>query len=81
MTKVEIARRQLGAALEMFLRGQDPVSVHCLAMAGCEIAEWLTENVGAKAFKTHILTNVPEYEYQGNPTTSAAVLERVQARD
>lgn len=60
MTKAEIARRQLGAALDMFLRGQDPVSVHCLAMAGCEIAEWLVENVGAQAFKTHILKNVPD---------------------
>jgi hypothetical protein len=60
MTKDEVARRQLGAALDMYLRGQDPVSVHCLAMAGCEIAEWLVEDAGAQAFKTHILKNIPD---------------------
>jgi hypothetical protein len=43
MDKGEVARRQLGTALDMFLRGQDPVSVHTLAMAGGEIAERLAE--------------------------------------
>jgi hypothetical protein len=55
MDKAEVARRQLGTALDMWLRRQDPVSVHCLAMAGGEIAEWLAEKSGGEPFKNHIL--------------------------
>jgi hypothetical protein len=40
--KTEIARRQLGTALALFIEDRDPVSVHTLACAGCEIAEYLT---------------------------------------
>lgn len=60
MDKVEVARRQLGTALDMFLRVQDPVSVHCLAMGGGEIAEWLAEKAGAQPFKNHILETFPD---------------------
>jgi hypothetical protein len=59
MTKSDIARCQLGTALDMFIQGQDPVSVHCLAMAGGEVAEWLAENAGGEPFKSHILETFP----------------------
>jgi hypothetical protein len=60
MDKAEVARRQLGTALAMFLRGLDPVSTHCLAVGGGEIAEWLAEKAGAKTFTSHVLTTFPE---------------------
>jgi hypothetical protein len=65
MDKAEVARRQLGTALDMWLRGQDPVSVHCLAMAGGEVAEWLAEKAGGKPFKNHILHTFPDLNIKG----------------
>jgi hypothetical protein len=50
LDKVEVARRQLGTALALFLDDLDPVSVHTLARAGCEIAEHLAELAGAAPF-------------------------------
>ncbi len=38
MNKAEVARRLLGTALDVFLRGQDPVSVHLLARLGVKSA-------------------------------------------
>ena len=55
LDKTEIARRQLGTALALFLEDSDPVSVHTLACAGCEIAEYLTDKAGEKPFSTHAL--------------------------
>jgi hypothetical protein len=43
----------------MFLHGQDPVSIHCLALGGGEIAEWLAEKAGAQPFKNHIFETFP----------------------
>ena len=60
LDKTEVARRLLGAALDLFLRTQDPVSVHCLAMAGGEIAEWLAEKGGGEPFKNHVLETFPD---------------------
>ena len=62
MDKAEVARRQLGTALHLFLNGQDPVSVHCLATGGGEIAEWLAQQAGAAPFTTHILENFPDLD-------------------
>jgi hypothetical protein len=39
LTKHEVARRQLGTALALFLADQDSVAVQCLACGGSEIAE------------------------------------------
>jgi hypothetical protein len=55
MDKAEIVRRQLGTALELFLNNQDPVSVHTLACAACEIAESLVRKAGAQPFADHAL--------------------------
>ena len=53
--KIESARRQLGTALDLYLRDLDPVSVHCLANGGCELIEFYAKKVGGKPFTSHIL--------------------------
>ena len=60
MDKSEVARRQLGAALDMFLNGRDPISAHCLAVGGGEISEWLAQKAGAETFTTHALLTFPK---------------------
>lgn len=60
MDKAEVARRLLGTALDLFLRVRDPVAVHCLAMAGGEIAESLVEKGGGEPFKNHVLETFPD---------------------
>ena len=60
LDKTEISRRQLGTALALFLEDSDPVSVHTLACAGCEIAEYLTDKAGEKPFSTHALATFPD---------------------
>jgi hypothetical protein len=62
LDKIEIARRQLGTALALFLQDADPVSVHTLACAGCEIAEHLTRKAGAEPFSTHALAIFPNLD-------------------
>ena len=62
LDKAQIARRQLGTALALFLADSDPVSVHTLACAGCEIAEHLTKKAGAKPFSTHALATFPDLD-------------------
>jgi hypothetical protein len=59
LDKTEIARRQLGTALALFLDDADPVSVHTLACAGAEIAEHLTIKANAEPFSTHALATFP----------------------
>lgn len=59
MTKLEIARRQLGTALFLHLEGRDPVSVHCLACGGCEIAEQLAIDAGGTVFRDFTLKSYP----------------------
>jgi len=62
LDKTEIARRQLGTALALFLEDNDPVSVHTLACAGCEIAEHLTRKAGQEPFSTHALLTFPDLD-------------------
>jgi hypothetical protein len=63
LDKTEIARRQLGTALALFLEDSDPVSVHTLACAGCEIAEHLTRKAGEEPFSTHALLTFPDLDH------------------
>lgn len=58
--KAEIARRQLGTALSLYLRDRDPVSVHCLACGGCEIAEQLAIKAGGPPFVKFALECHPQ---------------------
>jgi hypothetical protein len=64
ITKREIARRQLGTALDLHLGGRDPVSVHCLACGGCEIAEQLANNAGEAPFYNTILNKSQEFSWK-----------------
>ena len=55
-SKAEIARRQLGTALSLYIANDDPVSVHSLACGGAEIADSLASRSGAATFAQHALT-------------------------
>jgi hypothetical protein len=61
MEKIEIARRELGAALQLFLDDACPVSVHVLAAAGAEIVEGLAIHLGEPPFRDLILKTLPHY--------------------
>jgi len=50
LTKIDAARRQLQTAIELFVVGNDPVSIHTLAMASNEILNTLCEKNGKKTF-------------------------------
>jgi hypothetical protein len=60
LNKKEVARRQLGTALALYLNDNDPVAVHCLACGGGEIAEFLTRQAKQKPFIEHIIATFPE---------------------
>lgn len=51
-------------ALDMFLRGLDPVSLHVLAVAGGEVAERVAEQAGGEPFKNHVLETFPTMKLQ-----------------
>ena len=58
-SKQEIARRQLGTALHLFLEDSDPISIHCLACGGAELADWLARESGETTFSQHALNSDP----------------------
>jgi hypothetical protein len=60
LNKQEVARRQLGVALHMFLREEDPVAIHCLALGGGEIAEVLADIAGGTTVVNTLLQEQPE---------------------
>jgi hypothetical protein len=66
--KIECARRQLGTALDLYLRDRDPVSVHCLAHGGCELIEVYAKKAGAKPFVSHILETRPDLDIKALKT-------------
>ena len=59
MRKLDAARRQLGTALALFIADLDPVSVHCLACGGAELAQHLAKTAGGSAFFEHALATNP----------------------
>jgi hypothetical protein len=62
LDKTQVARRHLGTSLALFLDDRDPVSVHSLACAGCEVAEHLTRKAGKEPFSTHALATFPNLD-------------------
>lgn len=58
--KIECARRQLGTALMLFLRDEDPISVHCLATTACEILDFYAEKMGTPRFSMYALEAIPD---------------------
>lgn len=59
LLKAEAARRQLGTALALHLRDQDPFSVHVLASGGAELAEGLVEEAGRRPMRDFALASRP----------------------
>lgn len=53
--KIECARRQLGTALDLYLRDLDPVSVHCLANGGCEVIDFYAKKAGGEPYMSHVM--------------------------
>lgn len=53
--KQALARRQLGTALALFLADDDPISVHCLACGGGELANQLSLDAKETPFAQHAL--------------------------
>ncbi|PVE25972.1 hypothetical protein DC522_01665 [Microvirga sp. KLBC 81] len=62
MDKLEVARRQLGTALALYLDDLDPVSVHSLASAACELLEHLATKAGKRPLNHYILPVFPGYK-------------------
>jgi hypothetical protein len=62
LDKTQVARRQLGMALALFIEDLDPISVHTLACAGGEIAEHLARKKGKQPFAEHILATFPDFD-------------------
>jgi hypothetical protein len=60
--KIEIARRQLGTALALFLQNLDPVSVHVLACGGGEVAQHLTMKSGSQPFQAFLDVDIRSYK-------------------
>jgi hypothetical protein len=57
--KVDVARRQLGTALHLYLADLDPVSVHVLASGGSEVASAMAVKSNAKPFSDFTLEVFP----------------------
>jgi hypothetical protein len=67
MEKIEIARRELGSALHLFLGDYCPVSVHVLASAGGEITQGLADKAGGHAYREALpLMSPPQTERSVN---------------
>jgi hypothetical protein len=60
LTKLDVARHQLGTALDLFIRDRDPIAVQCLACGGCEVIEAIATTENLKPFSSHILESVPD---------------------
>ncbi len=60
--KLRIARAQLGTALSLFLRDQDPISVHALACGGSEVIEGLANSNDIPTLSSHILQTHPSID-------------------
>lgn len=65
LTKLEVARSQLGTALWLYLEDLDPVSIHTLIGAAGEIAEHLARDVGQSPFIEHVLKTNPDMTPKG----------------
>jgi hypothetical protein len=61
LTKLDVARHQLGTALDPFTRDRDPIAVQCLACGGGE----LIEAIGCAASRTP--PNLTTHEADGGP--------------
>lgn len=72
LTKVDVARRQLVTAIELFFAGRDAVSVYSLATNAWEVIDVLCRKAGIDSFSIQARENVPEgkdlkYNYINSP--------------
>lgn len=65
LTKSEVARRQLGTALSIFVSNHDPISVHVLACGAGEIANHLSKKAEKPTFSLHLLSVNPDLDEGG----------------
>ena len=59
LTKLEIARRQLATAIDLFFADRDLVSVYSLATNSWEVIDVLCRNAGIESFSVQTRENVP----------------------
>ena len=59
--KIEVARRQLGVATDMFIRDSEPVSIQSLASSAGEILDHFARKTG-RAFSNAFLDISPDYD-------------------
>jgi hypothetical protein len=62
LTKLNVARHQLGTALDLFIRDQDPIAVQCLACGGGELIEAIAAANDLRPFSTHMLESIPNLD-------------------
>ncbi len=61
LTKIDIARHQLGTALDLFVRDKDPVSIHSLASGACELLHGIAIVSTVSPFFNHIQATHPNF--------------------
>lgn len=59
LTKLNVARHQLGTALDLFIRDRDPIAVQCLACGGGELIDSIASSNNIRTLSTHMLETVP----------------------
>ena len=59
LTKLNVARHQLGTALDIFIRDRDPIAVQCLACGGGELIDSIASSHNIPTLSTHMLETVP----------------------
>src|ERR1700712_3465111 len=62
LTKLNVARHQLGTALDLFIHDRDSVAVHCLACGGGELIEAIANVASVEPLTTHMLATKPNLE-------------------
>lgn len=70
LTKLDVARHQLGTALDLFIRDKDPIAVQCLACGGSELIDKIATAADIPTMSTHMLETAP--------TLDIAKLRRLQ---
>jgi hypothetical protein len=59
---LNVARHQLGTALDLFIRDRDPIAVQCLACGGGELIDSIASAHDIRTFSTHMLETVPDLD-------------------
>ncbi|MFK4657150.1 hypothetical protein [Bradyrhizobium japonicum] len=62
LNKLNVARHQLGTALDLFIKDRDPIAVQCLACGGSELIEAIASSQSIRTFSTHIMETYPDLD-------------------